>query len=143
MKLFMKKTLVVMLAVIITSLFVKGIIQVGDTVITQETSKNYNGYLPLQTENTLIELGADIIDSYENYVIYGLYNLEYQNQTVYLPGPFLILDDNIGQYVKTYLVTVIHNENETYIQIYTENGYINMTYMFIEIMGISNYEVQP
>lgn len=146
MKLFLQKTLVVMLAVIITSLFVKGIIQVGDTTITNEASKNYNGYFVKEDEDYLISIGAiyyDEVDFKGYYLFSGIVTPYYY----IFKGTYVI---DLSTYYDQYgpVGFILLHMYETYyfqLQYITQSGtvYINNIDDQIRIYGISNYEVTP
>lgn len=145
MKLFLKKTLVVMMAVIITSLFVKGIIQVGDTTITQESSRNYNGYLPLILEDKILSIGGQ----YGDYG-YGYDNLELDLSRVSIGFHYMPFAEPIN--IEFFIHGVISvsylyiNRGQNNISLFVQdvNGQTITYNDYDEVLifyGYSNYEV--
>jgi len=84
-----------MLAVFSTSLFLKGIIQVGDTTINQESSQNYNGYFNTKDENRLLNAGFDFIQYIDDsaFTGYSLYVCDLYCETTL--NIFLVLQNRI------------------------------------------------
>lgn len=142
---FFKKLLAVFTA---ASLFVLLFqpFHIGDTTITQESSKNYNGYFPLEYENQFIELGFypyayasgnfsyALLDNGLDFVL-QMFNIPiYQEHSEDIPY-YVVVD-----YIYVQKNGLYHNVEIIY------NGvqvlYDGESFPLVEFYGISNYEVQ-
>lgn len=149
----MQKTLIVMLAVIITSLFVKGIIQVGDTTINQNVNQNYNGYFTLEDENLIISKFAGHYVYQKNFGQYGYrinlgtsgYNLYGKTYDVLmLQNEYLIAREVSDGYLGRY--SGYRKSGTNFVFISSGNltdTVLNVPNYYLYIYAMSNYEVQP
>lgn len=125
---------------------------IGDTIITQEASKNYNGYLPVFVEDYLIEEGFAYD---EEYCTYNMMILNIGVKEILINGPIVFSIANVAD-----LEGLIFETNQLYIKkefmkttfefgyndlrlgtIYYNDAYsYTSSSIYITIYGISNYE---
>lgn len=139
MKKFIQKVLIVSLAVFILSLMIKDVIHVGDTTITQESSKNYNGYYTLRDEQKFIDNGMIYgqLDGHEGYIIQSL---ETGYIVIQFDIPYIVYSQN--EYGNVLALSIVLDYDTSYIYIRLNNG-DDLTIDYIDticIVGISNYE---
>lgn len=119
------------------------IFHVGDTTVIEGASKNYNGYLPLIAEDTLIGIGFTYDENIYTYSIYTYNSINVNTAVIGVKGQ---IGDGDGENVLTFNNATLFISNIG-ISVITEtsNDYFIDYSNGIEcyIYGYSNYEVQP
>jgi len=133
MKTFVVKCFIVFMFVVMGAFIIGDIVHVGDTIITQEASVNYNGYLPLYLEELFIQenyyyTGHD----YEKFT-YG--NLS--SQYIYFWNVSVVLYD--GDSVLIYIGIVTFGYMYQDWIVIDEVFYQNTNGFDLRFYGLSNY----
>jgi CDP-diglyceride synthetase len=154
---FYARVLFVAFVVFLTSFMIAPLFVVSQDTITNEgdvieTSKNYNGYLPLIVEDNLIIAFSDFYDIYydsqvQNGVTLMSIEPNYLASTSWVfyidfPQGVWVWDDSYSKYYLCFYLAVSFQESIMEYSYYleTSEGVINGSWFYLRFVFISNYE---